>query len=125
MRLALLVSILSLLLLSTSSEAAVSTFGEGRNTSTDQISCLVTSSVIDAADRERWMAVFESRDVTNPTYICYTATCTVAGAVFELSAGTANSKGKASFSIPYEWTGAISCISVGGTVVLQFTEVKQ
>lgn len=122
-KLTLLFAATLLLLLTSTSWALTSSLGVGRTATTSQISCLITTTVIDAADSDRWMAYFESRDASNTVYICYAATCTTALAAFELAAASTGSR--ASFSIPNEYVGAMSCISVGGTVTLQFTEIKQ
>ena len=85
-----------------------------------QVSCLVTTTTIDARDAFRVLAAMQSEDTTNPVWICPAATCTVTTG-WQLAPGTANSFNSVSWDFDQS-RSAYSCISTGGTVVINYEE---
>ena len=85
-----------------------------------QVSCLVTTTTIDGYDAFRILAAMQSEDTTNPVWICPATTCTTSTG-WQVPPGTTNALNHA------VWEGsearqAYSCISTGGTVVINYEE---
>ena len=91
----------------------------GKFPTTTNVACATASTTLLAANHRRILATTQSQDGSNPVWICFASTCTVARGV-RIDPG--NSKnGLALF--PYEYEGPLSCIATGGLVSVVVVEV--
>ncbi len=88
-----------------------------------QVSCLTTTTVIDAADVLRVSMLVQTEDTTNFVHVCLTTTCTAITGT-KLLAGSASST-PFIFTEFNEYQGPISCIADTGTVIVNYVELKR
>lgn len=111
----LIIAAFVFILLSVRAEAQ---FVTGTSTATySTVTCQVTSTLIEAANNNRYSFVIQAANTTNATTICLNAETCTAGTTLSLN----NGFNPIYSTIPYEVIGPISCISVGGTTSVTLT----